>query len=147
MYQLPKELQNLIYCFDNTYKLKFNEILKSITKKYVSEFKYSKKYTHCNHCNIKVQNYDRHYYTTKHQFNLSIQGFVPWYNAIYELVVEYITLSNINGLNAVIKIKKKNDLYTILSKIQLDHYDRDHDIINNYFDPRVIYLLYIYNNN
>jgi hypothetical protein len=33
MYQLPKELQALIYSFDNTYKLKFNFIIKEFNNK------------------------------------------------------------------------------------------------------------------
>ena len=93
MYQLPNELQALIYNFDNTYKLKFNEVLKSISKKYVSEFKYPEKYTHCKHCNIKVQNFQRHELSVSH---------------IYNSVHSYIFLSTI--LTKLLRYIKKNKI-------------------------------------
>jgi hypothetical protein len=141
MNQLPKELQDLIYNFDNTYRLQFDEVLKLISKKTVSIFKHRNKYIHCGHCNTKVQNLSRHWYTSKHQFNLSIQGFVPWYKAIYDLTMDYIIQSETE-----LRINGKNDMYRVLQNIELDPYNKNHDTINNYFDPRVIYMLYIYNN-
>ena len=113
MFQLPKELQDLIYSFDNTYKLKFNEVLKLITKKYVSEFKYSKKYTYCNHCNIKVQYYYRHTFSVKHEYNATLQGYNKYYNTLANKILKYINKNNII-------IKNKSQIINILQIIKLD---------------------------
>jgi hypothetical protein len=93
MYQLPKELQDLIYSFDNTYQLKFNEILKSISKKYVSEFKYKNKYTHRSHCNIKVQNYTRHELSISHIYN-SVHSY-RFLSTVLTKLLRYIKKNNI----------------------------------------------------
>jgi len=69
MFNLPVDIQNLIYSYDNTYKLKFDEVLKKINKKNVSMFKYSNKYKYCKYCNVYVQNINRHSETIKCLYN------------------------------------------------------------------------------
>jgi len=136
MFNLPKELQNLIYSFDNTYKLQFDNVLKLINKKFVSKFKYSKKYTHCSYCNIKVQNYTRHCYTLKHEYNSTLHGYNKYYKTIAKKILQYIKFNNIN-------INTKSQISNIFALITLD--DDELYAIYNYYTNLNVSVKIVYN--
>jgi hypothetical protein len=130
MYQLPKEVQNLIYSFDNTYILQFNKVLKSFSKKSVSIFKYKNKYTYCSHCDIVVQNYNRHSFSVKHEFNLVSNGYCRYYASIALKIIRYIKSNKI-------KVRSNRLIHVLFQHIELDDEER-HALINFYINFNVI---------
>lgn len=100
MFQLPKELQNLIYSYDNTYKLHFDLVLKSITKKLVKNFKtkYNFEYVSCMYCNTSVKDMFKHRKSTNHQYNLAIYNNDILYKITINIIKEYFNKHNIKKI-------------------------------------------------
>jgi hypothetical protein len=124
MNQLPKELQYLIYSFDNTYRLQFDEVLKSISKKSVSIFKHKNKYTYCSTCDIQVQNYNRHLFSINHEYNQVAEGYCKYYATIALKIIRYINSNNIH-------VRSNELIHLLFERIELDDYERY--ALDNYY--------------
>jgi hypothetical protein len=128
MLNLPKELQQLIFEYDNTYKVIFNNVLKYIP----DQCKKLKNYIKCDVCNCYVKNRYKHENTLKHAKNKIKNGYIS-------LCQRIIIRSIFMDYNISIYIRKYEFVYLVDNILENKNIEMN-DLYSNYMSTYAIYL-------